>query len=336
MPSFNIPNLNTATSSAPPSTPITCVRENQNKLEPSPKAHTDAPETLPGQPLPPPVVYYTKDVTPDNLLAIYQALQRPAHGKVAIKLHMGEPNNHHFLSPELLRPLVCSVHGTFVDCNTYYGGARDTTEGHLQVANQHGFSYAPVDILDSDGDMMLPVPNGKHIQEAIVGSHYANYDFLVSLAHFKGHNMAGFGGTFKNLAVGLASRTGKAILHADNRNQRPWACPTDVFLEKIAEYTLAIVENRQENILFINVLNNLSDTCDCEPRARPPLLADLGILASLDPVALDRASVDLVLQAPTEQNQALVRRIKSRQGLHLLDYAGQIGLGQQNYRLVTL
>jgi uncharacterized Fe-S center protein len=279
-----------------------------------------------------PVVYLTKNVTPEGLIAVYKALGREAKGRVAIKLHMGERGNNNYLSPDLVRDLVLSVNGTFVDSNTYYPGSRSSTAAHLETAKEHGFTYAPVDILDSEGEMSLPINGGKRLNEAIVGSHYANYDFIISIAHFKGHAIAGFGGTFKNLAIGIASVRGKSIVHQNSF----FNTPQDEFLENVAEYTKAIVDEKGDNIVYINVLNNLSVDCDCMGNAATPEMADIGILASLDPVALDKASIDQVYLSPDHGKEHLIQRIEARSGTLVLDDAEQLGVGSQKYQLVMV
>ncbi len=281
-------------------------------------------------------VYMTKHVTPEGLMAVYKALGREPKGNVAIKLHMGERGNTNYLSPDLLKDLVQSVNGTFVDSNTFYGGDRASTAMHLQVAKDHGFTYAPVDILDSEGEMTLPVNGGIQQTEAIVGSHYKNYDFIISIAHFKGHALAGFGGTFKNLAIGMASVNGKGKVHGAETIADAFTTTQDEFLENIAEYTKAIVDDKRDNILYINVLNNLSVDCDCDGHAAAPEIEDIGILASLDPVALDKASVDQIYAYPNDRKEHLIERIEARNGTLLLDDAEKLGVGSQKYELVTV
>ena len=283
-----------------------------------------------------PIVFMTADISPEGLMNVYSALNRTMGGNVAIKVHMGEYGNTNYLSPDLIRELVLSVNGTFVDCNTAYGGQRANTAMHLQIAKDHGFTYAPVDILDADGAIELPVTGGTRLSTALIGSRYANYDSVISIAHFKGHAMAGFGGTFKNLGVGLASAEGKHIVHGNGQGGGLFSASTDQFLEQVAEVAKAVIDDKEENIVYINVLNNLSVDCDCDGNAAHPEIDDIGILASLDPVAIDRASVDLIYAAPADQNRHLVERIESRNGTHLLDYAEMLGIGSQNYTLVPL
>lgn len=284
------------------------------------------------------VVFMTTDISSAGLMKVYAALNRTVEGNTAIKVHMGEYGNTNYLSPDLIRELVLSVNGTFVDCNTAYGGQRASTAMHLQIAKDHGFTYAPVDILDADGEIRLPVNGGNRLTEALIGSHYENYDSLISIAHFKGHAMAGFGGTFKNLGVGLSSVNGKHVVHSSDASPTGnlFSANTDQFLEQVADVAKAVIDDKGENILYINVLNNLSVDCDCDGNAAHPEIDDIGILASLDPVALDRASVDLIYAAPADQSRHLIERIESRNGTHLLDYAEELGLGSQTYTLVQV
>jgi uncharacterized Fe-S center protein len=280
-------------------------------------------------------VYFTSDISARGLLAAYKALGVSVAGKVAVKLHMGERGNTNYLNPALLRSLVAETGGTFTDSNTYYGGARSTTAGHLEVAREHGFSYAPVDILDADGDLSLPVRGGRQLKEAIVGAHIKNYDWIISVAHFKGHSMAGFGGTFKNMAVGIASPRGKGAIHS-NGSGGGFSSSGEPFFEKIIEYNRAVIDSKNGKILFINILNNLSVSCDCDARAPKATMADIGILSSVDPVALERASLDQIYARPEGERKDLVNRIESRGGVHQIVYAERIGLGSQKYELVRI
>ena len=245
-----------------------------------------------------PKVYMFKEISPENLVKIYEALGREATGKVAVKLSTGEPGGHNFLQPALIKDLVQKVKGTIVECNTAYGGGRADTENHLKAAKDHGFTaIAPVDIMDAEGEVALPVKGGKHLKEDFVGSHYLNYDFTVVLSHFKGHAMGGFGGAIKNISIGIASSAGKAWIHSAGKTKgNPWGNlpPQDDFLESMAEAAKAIVDHCGDKILYISVANNLSVDCDCDSSPEDPKMGDIGILASLDPVALDKACTDLV------------------------------------------
>lgn len=286
-------------------------------------------------------VYMTSDITPKGLMSVYKALGREAKGRVAVKVHMGEPGNRNFLSPSLIKDLVQHVKGTIVECNVAYGGYRASTAMHLQVAKDHGFtSIAKVDILDAQGSISLPVRNGRRLDDILVGSRYREYDFFIILSHFKGHLMAGFGGAIKNMAVGLASAQGKVQIHTAGTSRRSmglilsFVTSQEAFLESIAEAAKAISDDLSDRVVYINVMNRLSVDCDCFSNAAEPDMHDIGILGSLDPVALDRACVDLVFSAP--DGRSLVERIRSRKGLYLLDYAEKIGLGTQRYELVRL
>ena len=287
-----------------------------------------------------PKVYMFKEISPENLVKIYEALGREATGKVAVKLSTGEPGGHNFLQPALIKDLVQKVKGTIVECNTAYGGGRADTENHLKAAKDHGFTaIAPVDIMDAEGEVALPVKGGKHLKEDFVGSHYLNYDFTIVLSHFKGHAMGGFGGAIKNISIGIASSAGKAWIHSAGKTKgNPWGNlpPQDDFLESMAEAAKAIVDHCGDKILYISVANNLSVDCDCVAAPEEPKMGDLGILASLDPVALDRACVDRVRASEDHGKVHLIERIDSRNGMHTLDYAERLGMGSQRYELVEL
>jgi uncharacterized Fe-S center protein len=278
-------------------------------------------------------VYFTTDISGKGILAAYKALGVPASGKVAVKLHVGEPGNQNYLRPELLRDLVTEVNASFVDSNTAYGGRRGNAEAHLQAANDHGFTYAPVDILDADGEVKLPIKNGKHLSEALLGSHIMNYDWIISVAHFKGHSLAGYGGTFKNLAIGIATPEGKRAIHS-NPGGSMFSSTGETFFEKIIEYNKALAEAKPGRMLYINVLNNLSTECDCNARAPAAAMADIGVMASLDPVALDKASLDQVYARPAGERKDLVERIESRNGAYQVIYGEKTGLGSQTYELI--
>lgn len=287
-----------------------------------------------------PKVYMYKEITAENLVNIYKALGREAKGKVAVKLSTGEPGGHNFLQPALIKDLVQSIKGTIVECNTAYGEGRADTENHLKAARDHGFTaIAPVDIMDADGEVALPVKGGKHLKEDFVGSHYPDYDFTVVLSHFKGHAMGGFGGAIKNISIGIASSAGKAWIHSGGKTKGdPWSDlpEQDIFLESMTEAAKAIVDHCGENILYISVANNLSVDCDCDASPEDPKMGDIGILASLDPVALDKACTDLVRTSKDHGKIHLIERIDSRHGMHTLDYAEQLGMGSQKYVLVNL
>ncbi len=282
-------------------------------------------------------VYMTKEISADGLMKIYEVLGRKATGKVAVKISSGEPGGHHFLSTELIAPLIKSVNGTIVECNTAYGGKRTDTQSHRQVVKDHGFtSIAPVDIMDAEGSMSIPVVGGKHLKEDMVGKSFADYDFVINLAHFKGHAMGGFGGVVKNMSIGIASSMGKSLIHTAGKETTGFGpdTPQDDFLESMAEAAKAIADYKGENIIYINVMNFLSVDCDCDSNPAKPEMKDIGILASLDPVALDQACVDLVYAAP--DGDALIERMESRHGIHTLEHSEIIGLGTRNYDLFTI
>lgn len=287
-------------------------------------------------------VYFIREITPENLVRIYDALERPATGRVAVKLSTGEPGGHHFLQPALIAPLVQKVNGTIVECNTAYGGGRAATADHLKAAEAHGFTaIASVDIMDADGEVALPVKNGKHLKEDIVGAHYLDYDFTMVLSHFKGHMMGGFGGALKNISIGIASSQGKAWIHSAGKTTdiaKVWGDlpPQDDFLESMAEAAEAIIDHCGDKILYISVANNLSVDCDCDSNPEEPKMGDIGILASLDPVALDQACVDLVYASEDPGKVHLIERMESRHGIHTLEHAEVLGLGSRMYELVEL
>ena len=287
-----------------------------------------------------PKVYMFKEISPENLVKIYEALGREATGKVAVKLSTGEPGGHNFLQPALIKDLVQKVKGTIVECNTAYGGGRADTENHLKAAKDHGFTaIASVDIMDAEGEVALPVKGGKHLKEDFVGSHYLNYDFTIVLSHFKGHAMGGFGGAIKNISIGIASSAGKAWIHSAGKTKgNPWGNlpPQDDFLESMAEAAKAIIDHCGDKILYISVANNLSVDCDCDSSPEDPKMGDIGILASLDPIALDKACTDLVRASEDHGKIHLIERIDSRNGMHTLEYGEKIGLGSQKYELVKL
>lgn len=296
------------------------------------------PEALAHQTAGAPVVYFTNDLSSDGLLAAYLALEREAKGEnVAVKISTGETGSN-YLRPELIGELVKRVNGTIVENNTAYGGQRASTARHYQLAKDHGYTdIAKVDILDENGSMTLPVSGGTRLTENYVGAKTADYDFLVVLSHFKGHAMGGFGGALKNLSIGCASAEGKAWIHSGGTSTRNlWGGEQDAFLEAMAEAAKSVVDyfGDGERCLYINVMNRLSVDCDCNGRPAEPDMHDIGILASLDPVALDQACVDLVYASP--DGASLIRRIESRNGSHTLEHAEVIGFGSRAYTLIGL
>lgn len=294
-----------------------------------------------------PKVYMTTDITPESLVKIYEAVGREAKGRVAVKISTGEPGGKNFLQPALIKDLVQKVNGTIVECNTAYEGRRNTTEEHLKAAREHGFfDIADVDIMDAEGDFTIPVRDTTHIKYNLVGNHLKNYDFMINLAHFKGHAMGGFGGVLKNQSIGVASSRGKAYIHSAGITDdlvEMWNHIDDQtgFLESMASAAQSVHDyfGNGENIMYINVMNNMSIDCDCDAHPADPLLKDMGILASTDPVALDQACLDLVFAVTPEEgndNRPLIERIKSLHGTHIVDYAEKIGLGSKKYELVKL
>ncbi len=282
-----------------------------------------------------PVVYMTTDISPEGLMAVYEALNWTPTGNVAVKLSTGEAGNTHYLSPDLIKDLARQVDGTIVECNTAYGGSRASTAMHRQVAEDHGFTaIADVDIMDADGWVEIPVVNGKHLTVDRVGKNLANYDSVLVLSHFKGHSMGGFGGAIKNISIGIASSSGKMLIHSGGHSTTGWGGGTqDDFLESMAEAAKAVSDymDNGDKMVYVSVMNHLSVDCDCDGNPAEPDMHDIGILASTDPVALDQACVDLVYAA--EDGASLIQRIESRNGLLTLAHAEEIGLGSRSYRL---
>lgn len=290
-------------------------------------------------------VYFVSDISPESLVKIYKALGKEATGKVAVKISTGESAQSNHLRPELIEQLVKDVDGTLVECNTAYGGNRSNTASHRRAIEQRGYGkIATVDIMDEEGHIDIPVADTKYLKFDRVGSHLANYDFLINLAHFKGHAMGGFGGVLKNQSIGIATPEGKTLIHTagvyDNPRyvfQQPHG--QDGFLESMAAAAQAVHNYFKGNAVYINVMNNLSVDCDCDGHPAAPQMKDIGILASLDPVALDKACLDLIFnhQSTTGDNSApLVQRINSRHGAHIVDYAAEIGLGSLAYELIDI
>lgn len=290
-----------------------------------------------------PIVYFIRDVSSASMLKVYNALGWNATGKTGVKISTGEAPASNYLRPELLKDTVQKVNGTIVECNTAYGGSRASVAMHKQVVKDHGFlTIADFDLLDEDGSMTIPISGGQRLKEDYVGTHFKNYDSYLVISHFKGHAMAGFGGAIKNLSIGFGSGTssgksGKAWIHSGGTSTRnAWGGQQLAFLEAMADAAKGVCDsmNGGKNIAFINVLNRLSVDCDCDGNPAEPDMHDIGILASLDPLAIDQAAIDLVYVAP--DSASLKQRIESRQGLHTLDAAEKIGLGNRNYRLVEI
>jgi len=279
-------------------------------------------------------VYFTKNITSEGLVNIYKVLGKELKGNVAVKIHSGEPGGNHFVKPDFMKPLIEYVNGTIVECNTAYEGKRYKSEDHWKVMQEHGFTdIAKVDILDEEEDIELPVKNGRFLKSNYVGSHIEKYDSFLILSHFKGHAMGGFGGALKNISIGLASSFGKAYIHGAGVPEELWTAEQDSFLESMAESASTIVDYAKGNIVYINVMYNLSIDCDCDSNPHPPQMADIGILASLDPVALDKACVDLVYAAKDEGKKHLIKRMEEKHGIHTIEKACELGIGLKEYEL---
>lgn len=297
-----------------------------------------------------PKVYFTKEITPESLVRIYKALGVKATGRVAVKISTGEGGNNHYLKPTLIRNLVDEVNGTIVECCTAYGGTRQDPKKHWETIHEHGFdSIFAVDIMDEFGEIRIPVKDKKHLKYDIVGEHVANYTFMINLAHFKGHAMGGFGGVMKNASIGVASSAGKAYIHTAGKTadlSLAWTPEylakgdkQDLFLESMAAAAQAVHNYFNGNVIYINVMNNMSVDCDCDGHPAKPELQDMGIMASLDPVALDQACLDKVFNykgKPGDDNQPLIERINRQHGTYITDYAEKIGLGSKKYKLINI
>ena len=283
-------------------------------------------------------VYFSREITPENVVALYRAVGRELPGKVAVKLHSGEQGNQNFLGPDFWRPMIEAVHGTVVECNTAYEGERNTTEKHRRTMIKHGWSTNfDVDILDAEGpDLELAVPNGRSIQKNFVGKDIANYDSMLVLSHFKGHPMGGFGGALKQLSIGCASSYGKAYIHGASEPEKIWTADHDSFLDAMADAASSVAEYFKDKTVFINVMKNMSVDCDCCAVAEDPCMADIGILASLDPIAVDQACLDLVYASDDPGRDHLVERIESLNGVRTVESAAALGFGTREYELVEL
>ena len=292
--------------------------------------------------MPKSTVYFIKDITPENVVKIYEKLGKELTGKVAVKVHSGEKGNQNYLHPEFMRPIVEHVHGTIVECNTAYEGARNTTEKHQQLIKDHGWTdYFPVDIMDAEADTTLEIPNGKIIKQNFVGQNLNNYDSMLVLSHFKGHPMGGYGGALKQLSIGVASSAGKAWIHSAGKTKDQnelWSnvAEQNQFLEAMADAASSVVAHFNGNMAFINIMCNMSVDCDCCAVAEDPCMKDIGILASLDPVAIDRACVDLVKNSDDPGRGHLLERITSRHGEHTIEAAATLGFGSTDYELIEL
>lgn len=289
-------------------------------------------------------VYFTSKITSDSLVKIYECLNCDLKGKVAVKISTGEPGGKNFLNPDLIKDLVKKINGTIVECCTAYGGRRSNPEEHWQVIKEHGFyGIAPCDIMDEDGEVGLPISDGKHLNGVnYVGSHLQNYDSMLMLSHFKGHAMAGFGGALKNMSIGVASSEGKALIHSAGKTKNPEECwklnvRQDDFLESMAEADKAVVDYfGPQNIVYINVLNNISIDCDCDANPKAPELDDIGIMASTDPVALDKCCYDTIMNKMCKEADSLKRRMLDKNSVHIIEEAFELKIGSMKYEIINI
>ena len=283
-------------------------------------------------------VYFSREITPEKILEMYKLLGKELPGKVAVKLHSGEEGNQNFLRPEFWKPVIEYVNGTVVECNTAYEGSRNTTEKHLQTMEKHGWNkFFDVDLMDGEGpDLELSIPEGKTIQKNYVGKNIVNYDSMLVLSHFKGHPMGGYGGAIKQLSIGVASSYGKAYIHGAGEPEKIWSAEHDLFLESMADAALSIVKYFKGDTAFVNVMKNMSVDCDCCAVAEDPCMKDIGILVSLDAVAIDQACLDLVYASEDPGRDHLLERIESRNGVHTIEAAAAIGLGEREYELIEV
>ena len=290
-----------------------------------------------------PKVYFTKEITPEKVVEMYKILNKPLKGKVAVKVHSGEKGNQNYLHPEFLRTMIDYVGGTMVECNTAYGGARNTTEKHRELMKEHEWTkYFKVDIMDAEGpDLTLKIPNGILIKENYVGKNIQNYDSCLVISHFKGHVMGGYGGALKQLSIGFGSSRGKAYQHSGGKTDDQgecWnmTCSDKEFKEAMADAASSVVEFFKGNMAFINLMVNISPDCDCDGNARPPAMKDIGILSSTDPVALDRACLDLIYNSDDEGKAVLIERIEKLLGPHVIEAAEELGIGSSEYELIQV
>ena len=283
-------------------------------------------------------VYFSREISPEKVLELYNMLDKKLEGRVAVKVHSGEKGNQNFLRPDFWKPVVESVKGTVVECNTAYNGERNTTERHLNLFKEHGWTeYFDVDLLDAEGpDLELDIPTGKKIKKNFVGKNIVNYDSMLVLSHFKGHPMGGYGGAIKQLSIGVASSYGKAYIHGVGVPEEKWTADHDSFLESMADAALSVVDYFKGNIVYVNVMKNMSVDCDCCAVAEDPCIADIGILVSDDPVAIDKACVDRVHACSDEGKPPLIERIESRNGVHTIDAAAELGYGSKEYTLIEV
>lgn len=283
-------------------------------------------------------VLFSREITPEKVVEMYRLAGKNLPGKVAVKLHSGEEGNQNFLKPEFWKPMIEYVNGTVVECNTAYEGSRNTTEKHLETLEKHGWNrYFNVDLLDAEGpDLELAIPNGKRIQKNFVGKNIVNYDSMLVLSHFKGHPMGGYGGAIKQLSIGVASSYGKAYIHGVGDPEKIWTADHDSFLESMADAALSVIEYFKGNMVYVNVMKNMSVDCDCCAVAEDPCMKDIGILVSLDPIAIDQACLDLVYASDDSGRDHLIERIESRNGVHTIEAAAELSYGSREYELVEV
>ncbi len=283
-------------------------------------------------------VYFSRTITPEKVVELFQLTGKTLDGNTAIKVHSGEVGNQNFLKPDFWKPVIDHVGGTVVECNTAYEGSRDTTVKHMKTLREHGWSkYFNVELMDAEGpDLELAIPNGKKIKKNFVGKTLTSYNSLLVLSHFKGHPMGGYGGAIKQLSIGLASSLGKAYIHGVGDTNNFWGSDHDSFLESMADAASSIIDYFQGNIVYINVMKNMSVDCDCCAVAEDPCMADLGILASLDPIAIDQACLDLVYASDDPGRDHLLERIESKNGVHTIEAAADLGFGSRDYELITI
>lgn len=283
-------------------------------------------------------VLFTRIISPEMVLTMYEKLGKELTGHIAIKLHSGEEGNQNFLKPEFWAPIIRHLDGTVVECNTAYEGSRNTTEKHLKTIEKHGWSrYFDVDLLDAEGpDLVLSIPDGKVIQKNYVGKDIANYNGMLVLSHFKGHPMGGYGGALKQLSIGCASSYGKAYIHGAGVPEDMWTANHDLFLESMADAASSVHDYFKDNIVYINVMKNMSVDCDCCAVAEDPCMKDIGILISTDPIAIDQACLDLVYASDDPGKEHLIERIESRNGVHTIEAAEALGYGSRNYELIEI
>lgn len=285
-----------------------------------------------------PKVYFSRNITPDEVLRLYKLLGKQLSGKVAIKVHSGEKGNQNFLKPDFWKPVIDHVGGTVVECNTAYDGARNTTEKHIKLIEYHGWShFYKVDLLDSEGpDKVLDIPDGKVIKKNYVGKNIEKYDSMLVLSHFKGHPMGGYGGALKQLSIGLASSFGKSYIHGAGETEKIWSAKHDLFLESMADAAKSVVEYFKGNILYVNVMKNMSVDCDCCEIAEDPCIKDIGVLVSDDPIAIDQACIDLVYASNDPGKAHFLERVESQNGVHTIEAAAKFGFGSREYDLIEV